>query len=302
MVELAVAEEVPRDLIVVSYSEVQAGKKCPPEHKTGYRPRWNGTPTKAAARKPGTLFPQALGVYYHSIFKGDTSQDAIVRWETFLLDYGRRAHERERFDLAEQADLVAWMIRGYVEHWAAEDAERWEPLHIEYRDVVRISDRFALKIKIDLMMRDRMSGRIWAWDHKSNANLPTEAELDLEDQFPTYRAALRLRGFDIWACMYNCGRSQRNKKTPQPLNTRFARIGINHTDDELSTFLTEFIEICERLYSPRNLKHSPRHTDSERCRYRCDLTQPCLTGRKLGDQRMYRHLQDSGFVQDFTRH
>jgi hypothetical protein len=211
------------------------------------------------------------------------------------------------------------MYEGYVEKWGLDD--RWEVLVVEYKTVVPLRyaptktgrpgrmSKFDLKMIIDLVIRDRDTGRIWIIDHKSHANLPKARELELDDQFGLYTWGLRQLGHKIFGCIYNTARTTRNKgdfqenldewhrkkaagekpgalPKQQTLDERYDRYLMNRTVPETDAAAQDALSTALNLYSKAN--RGERHTNSDTCRWKCDYTEACLLGRKTGDDREHR--------------
>jgi hypothetical protein len=131
-----------------------------------------------------------------------------------------------------------------------------------------------------------------------------------DDQFGLYVWGLRQLGKRVFGCVYNAARTlrlQEDIKVPgkTPLDQRFDRIPLYRTDKELDRIAIEAYLMAYSRYRQqadviRLGTDSPRHTDTERCSWRCDFKEACLAGRKGLDMRQF--LRDQGFVQDFSRH
>jgi hypothetical protein len=201
-------------------------------------------------------------------------------------------------------ELIGWMYEGYKEKWAEEDI-RWQVVAVEHAAEVWLPtntgrrSNFKLKMKIDLVMTDS-KGRVWIWDHKSGKNLPSQKDLELDDQFGLYMYGMRKLGYDVHALMYNAARTQRNKGE-MLLEDRFSRVAMVRTPHELETIAVEAWRTAKRTYAIKPHEEE-RNTDSERCGWRCGFTEACLLGRKTDWKRERQFLTQTGMCQDFTRH
>lgn len=303
---------------VISFSELDSFKQCPHKHALGYIERWTKDRDETTAAGRGTLWHKILDAHYTSLKNGESPRQAV-----FDLLYSFRKAGKD----PDTIDLLAWMYEGYVEKWGNDD--EWEVLRVEYKAVVPLRypsgrlSKFDLKMIVDLVVRSRTTKRVWLIDHKSHANIPKDKDLEFDDQFGLYVWGLRQIGHNVFGCVYNTARTQRNKgdfpevreewrqkraaggkagvePRPQALSDRFDRYLMTRTDREVATLADEALSTARTMYGPHN--HHERHTNSDTCKWRCDFTEACLMGRKTSNTRERQFLLDVGFRQDFTRH
>jgi len=289
---------MPTDPIVVSYSEIASFRQCPHQHKLGYKERWAG-PTTSPALLKGTLWHKVLEWHYRWLKDQPGDLDGAVRAGRQQIVQARR----EGFD--EVADLVEWMYAGYIDMYGAD--KDWEILAVEQKIEVPLltarghRSRFRLKMQIDLLVRDAaMRGKLVMVDHKSGQNLPSEAELDMADQFGLYIWGLKHVGYDMFAGLWNGARTQRNKTAGQTLESRFRRFPLARTDFELNTIATEAYATARKMWAAGEL--AERHPDKDRCKWMCQFRDACLLGRKTGEDRERRYLLDTGWSPGAERH
>lgn len=304
---------------VISFSELDSFKQCPHKHLLSYVERWTKDRDETTAAGRGTLWHKMLDAHYTSLKTGEGTPVQMVDEQLFMF---RKAGKDE-----EVLELLKWMYDGYIEQWGLD--EDWEILRIEYKAVVPLKyangrmSRFDLKMVIDLVVRDRKTGKVWLIDHKSHAALPKDKDLELDDQFGLYTWGLRELGHKVFGCVYNTARTKMNlgdkpsvreewrrKKAAgekpgaepkaQPLDARFDRYLMTRTPREVETLSLEALDTARTMYSREN-RHE-RHTNTDTCKWRCDYTEACLMGRKTSDARERVFLGDLGFRQDFTRH
>jgi hypothetical protein len=200
----------------------------------------------------------------------------------------------------EIADLIAWMFDGYEELYGCDPD--WEVLAIEEPFIIRLPtlrgrpSRFWLRLRTDLIVRIRMGARrrIWVVDHKTSVRLPSERELEIDDQFGLYTYGVRKSGWDIFGSIHNAARTQHNV-APMTFEERFGRTLMYRTDDELETIAREAFQTARNVYS-FPAETAPRSPDSDRCKWRCQFTEACLTGRKAGAKSEALFLESSGFA------
>jgi hypothetical protein len=200
---------------------------------------------------------------------------------------------------SEQQELVEWMYNGYVEHYGSDP--QWQILGVELAQVVPLLNergnrtRFRLKMKIDLVVKDRTFGGVWSIDHKSAKDLDREKTVDLDDQFGLYTWGLRQMGRPVRGSMYSGARTQRNKG-PMALDTRFSRIRMHRTDIELTNLALDAYRVARAAYSGPNQDQPYSSPNPQTCGWKCDFTDVHLAARKgIPIQPL---LRDFGFTRD----
>lgn len=301
--------------VVVSYSELDAFRQCPLKHALAYKQRWSKTHDADSPLTKGKLWHLAMEAHYRTIQKiqGELGRRIHKAEEAQVLAECALAVEPLLSDQisGEQSELqglIEWMYAGYVAHHGA-DLD-WLILGVEHSAEVPLpsvgggrSNRYYLKVKIDLVVRDRDS-RLLVVDHKTCRNLPTDKELDIDDQFGLYTAGMRALGHPVFAAMHSAARTQRNKgdqdgSNPQPLNGRFKRQVMYRTDIELDNLMTDAATTARAAWGPgSDAVYSAPNPDM--CRWRCDFLDAHLMARKGVPIRTV--LMDQGFTVNKERH
>lgn len=278
-------------IIDVSHSELDALRQCPHKHSLAFRQLWV-PPKVSQALGRGITWHKVMEMHYKAIKAGwtDTRRNkAIVKaiWDSDLDQ--------------EQMDLLAWMYDGYVERYGNDPD--WEILGIEEQGRVllpgvwRVGGEdvyFRLNFRLDLVVQTRyLKPKIWIVDHKSHKDLPKEKELDLDDQMGLYTWAKHMLDVPVFGVHYSTTRTYRHKEE-RPLDERFGRIPLFRNQTELNTIAWEAAQHFARGYDYAE-NEAPRSPDSERCRWRCPFTEPCLAGRKGVSEKGF--LQSAGFRQ-----
>lgn len=281
------------------------------KHLLAYRERWQG-PVMGEALAKGILWHNVMETHYKVLkqIQDELRAEPKLRF-TDKAKLARIADAVRPFladpksgKQSEHQELIEWMYINYVAMWGLD--EEWEVVAVEHAPVVRLlrpdgsPSNFSLKLKIDLVVRDRSTRQLWIVDHKSGKDLPTDKMLELADQFGLYAWALRQLGRPVFGELHNATRTQRNKdpktQPPEKLNKRTP---MYRTDAELNTIATEALATFELAYS-LPLGAAPRSPNEDTCRWRCDFTEICLLGRKGLD--VHGLMGEYGYVQDFTRH
>lgn len=280
------AVEVVDNPVVISFSEIDAFRQCPFKHHLAYQQRWN-----AAEDKPhlalGTAWHEILEEHYNPAGRDQAKIDRLLGYREELV--------------TPRQELLQWMYEGYVERWTAED-KAWHFEQCEFKAFCPLPNphggpsRFMLKVKIDIVATQR--GRRWLWDHKTGKSMPHSKDLDFDDQFGLYTWLMRELGYKVSGSLHNFARTQRNKGAME-MDQRFSRIVMTRTDRELDQIAREAYLTAERMWPETPGPIPERNPDSERCKWRCDYTEACLTGRKGG--RAEDMLKAHGFRQSMFR-
>lgn len=297
--------------VVVSYSEIDKSRQCLFAHELAYKERWQ-EPTMGEALAKGILWHSVLEAHYRALKAIQDQEGGGLAFtdkgkakfvfeavQPFLID--ERSGKQ-----SEHQELIEWMYKGYLECWGLDD--QWKIVAVEHAPIVPLPDprgrksRFHLKLKIDLVIKNRTTNQVWIVDHKSGRDLPNGKMLEIADQFGLYTWALRQLGRPVFGSIHNATRTQRNKdqaKNPQLPQDRNRRTPMYRTDPELDTIALEAYRQVRLAYSIP-LGEAPRSPNEDTCRWRCSFTEPCLMARKGLD--IHTMLTDFGFQQDYTRH
>jgi hypothetical protein len=300
--------------IVVSYSELDTYRQCPLKHHWAYKQRWKRPVPETSALVKGTLMHLVYETHYRVLQKYDrltVESQAKALFEAEIAVRPLLMDERTG-DQTENQELVQWIYDGYLDMYGAEPEFDIlgveQPFQLPLKDPEGNPSKFAIKGKIDLIIKDRANGSVWVLDHKSGANLPNQLDLEIDDQFGLYVWAMRESGTPVQGAIHSASRTTRNvadfpgytgKSQPQSLDQRFSRTYLNRSDVELqsiaqdawATAMNAYPEIEMPLYS------SP---DPRQCGWKCDYKEIHLLSRKGRDSN--QAMTDYGFVQDFTRH
>lgn len=309
----AVGPVTQRGVVTASYSEIDAFRQCPFKHYLAYRERWSRDPAPDSALGIGTAWHEIMATHYNAL-KGTNSladaSAAVAGWvdSKLILDVP-----------TDVLDLLVWMYSGYVQAYGGDD--QWEIVAVEHTTTVPLfgangaKTRFRLKVKVDLIVRDRKTGLIHLIDHKSGKDLPGERELELEEQFGLYELVLTRAGLRVFSTIHNATRRQRNqgdiyqpgdvgyKSTmrAQALDKRHQRTYMKRTKQELAVIEQEAVSTLSTAYS--RTPPTERHVNPDTCRWRCDFLDACWLGRRTGSNaRTVQMLAETGYQQNFARH
>ena len=292
---------------VVSYSELDTYRQCPLKHVWAYKERWRKPPTTDGALAKGSLWHLVMEDHYNVLKEGGTLNEARDKVFPYFVN-------EQSGVTTDTQDLIRWMYEGYVEQYGADD--EWEIIDVEMPFQINLPDpngepsRYDLKGKIDIVVKSRQNGLVWAVDHKSGANLPDQMDLDIDDQFGLYVWALKQLGMNPAGAVHSASRTTRNqadrpdytgKSKPQTLDQRYRRTYLNRSDTELTSLALDAWAVASNAYPTSEFKppiySSP---DPRQCGWKCDFKEVHLLARK--GKNPEQALTEYGFVQDFTRH
>lgn len=304
----------PEEQIIVSYSELDTFRQCPLKHHLSYVRRWTKPAKEGGALDKGSMWhASVMEPHYHTVKKyQDENKGRIPKGkrqqcldEAMALIKSNLIDEQTGDFISETAELVMWMYEGYVQMYGTDDDE-WRIIAIEHSIRLPLPDengnpsKYVLKAKLDLIVRDRVSGLLWVVDHKSGSNLPNKMDLEIDDQFGLYTWLMRQIGKKVQGSLHNAARTQRNKG-PMTLDSRMARTLLNRHDRELDNLALDAYYAARAAYpDDPNYRAKYSSPDPRSCGWKCDVKEPHLlmrTGRNP-DEVMIEY----GFVVNRTRH
>lgn len=302
-------------MIVVSYSELDTFRQCPLKHELAYKQRWTKEKLPGSPLARGTLWHKVMEIHY-DVLKQNPHKRGLFVTKMVVWDYlnsqieGPTKADPKKPQPPQKDDdlsLIWWMYLGYLGQWSNDPD--WEILEIEAAFELPLAPATAsrpeirLKGKIDLLVRDRTTKKIWVVDHKSGAELPNQVELDIDDQFGLYLCAARELWDNVSGCIHSASRTRTLKgdldgTKPQPLEQRFRRTLMSRTGNELANLWADARRTAEAAYDRVGPPYSA--PDPRQCRWKCDFLEPHLLMRKGVPAKTA--LTSFNLVQDFTRH
>lgn len=305
---IRVPDVVPKNAIVITYSEMDTFRQCPLKHKWSYRDRWVKPAKDGSALSRGSLWHEVMEVHYTWLQRFGDRRKADPAG--LLADIREFVHVHLLYDeQAKQTEdqvLVEWMYDGYVERYGTDP--NWEILAIESAGQVRLPvpgkpkarGRYWLRFKIDMVIRDRTTGQVWIVDHKSAKDFTRQTEIDIDDQFGLYTFALRMLGIQSFGFIRSDARTQRNKG-PMELDNRFRRLPTFRSDVELRAIAEDVYHTAVAAWGGnqqgRVWYSSPA---PDRCSWRCDFRETHLAVRKGIAEK--HALPDFGFEVNERKH
>jgi hypothetical protein len=140
----------------------------------------------------GILGHDAIAAYYLAIQRGATPGEAALEARKVL---SAAMADSATYDMEIVMD-VDRILNAYFQNNMA-DLAYWEIIEVETKHLLPITDQFDMPMRLDLMVRDRRTGKLILIDHKYTYDFWTEDDLALNVQFPKYLGALRNEGYEI---------------------------------------------------------------------------------------------------------
>lgn len=309
---------------VVSYSELSTYRSCPLKHLLSYKERWSKPPEEGSPLSKGTLWHEVMEVHYtgiQDVQQGRKTEDEAKAWIAHEL--GGLLWDQNTGEQSELQELIFWMYEGYVDKYGF-DSE-WEILGVEVKFQQRLHgpdgpSPFILKGKLDLVVRDRKTKKIWVVDHKSGANLPVEEDLDMNDQFALYIWLLNTAGIPVIGAIHSANRTTMNagdrkenqdengvplkaSTKKQTLDQRMKRTLMARGKRELDNVARDAWATAANAYPEAvGLEPLPVYSnpDTMPFTWRYEWRDVYLMARKGRDVRVA--LKELGFEQNFERH
>ena len=301
--------------IVVSYSELDTYRQCPLKHHILYGQRWTKPAKEGSALDKGSRYHMVMEEHYRLIKayqdehnhknpkegsqeEADLLEVCAIAVKELLWDPQRGAW----YD--DVAELIWWMYQGHVANYGT--MPEWRIMAVEHQIITPLRDergrrtRYHLKAKLDLIIRERGTSGLWVVDHKSAGNLPSDFELDIDDQFGLYTWAMREVGKAVIGSLHACNRTQRNK-TPMTFEQRMKLTYLNRDEVELTNIALDAYNVAWNAHPPEG--KGPKgysSPDPRQCGWKCDLKEPHLLMRR--GRKPAEVLREYGFTINRTRH
>jgi hypothetical protein len=253
-----------------SWTELSTYRQCPHKHKLQYVDGW---------RPEQTSRPLTMGIAWHTIMEAhyqglivDDLAGSLEKIIKILEDWDARKPEGPNHEIG---TTLAWMYDGYRKRWDVED-KQWEIIDVEGEIEFELPSGIMLYGRYDLVIR--LGKRfIWVVDHKGNKTLPSQKELDLDDQTALYIEGVRRQlKLPVRGAIINSARTDKLKR-PMELRERYGRYPIHRTDNEIAMIVKEADATAVKS---KNDPERERHPDPQNCKWRCEYMEGCLGGRR----------------------
>jgi hypothetical protein len=301
--------------IIVSYSELDTFRQCPLKHYLGYTLRYTKPSKEGSALDKGSRYHLVMEEHYRLVkayqdeHNGKNPKPNSAEYDDLMeackIECHKLVWDPIKGDYIDAvADLIWWMYEGHLSNYGLMDD--WRIRAIEHQIITPLRDqngrrsRYHLKAKLDLIVRDRTTGGLWVVDHKSGQNLPSQMELEIDDQFGLYTWAMREVGKPVIGSLHAANRTQRNK-SEMTFDQRMALTYLNRDEVELHNLALDAYYVARAAHPPKSQERARYSSpDPRSCGWKCDFKEPHLImrrGRNPGDV-----MREYGFKIDRTRH
>lgn len=158
-------------MYIVRGSEMQDFLRCRLRWKyawvDGFRPK-----TVNGKLFFGTLFHKFAEIFYNHLnaCEVEVAKDCAVK--TMLqLAQETDTSGMEQVEYDELIDLVTKVADNYVSQWGHMDEDNWEVIATELNFMIPLTDTIGYEGTIDLLVRNRLDGKLYPVDHKTTSSL-----------------------------------------------------------------------------------------------------------------------------------
>lgn len=213
---------------VLTISKLKTFRECARKHKLKYVDLWEPT-TRPERLGFGSLFHVGLETFWGAIKEGFNVATAMDLGVQKILDKASDEVE-DKFVRV----IVLELFRGYCVSWS-KDVDRYEILAVEAKftsdlinpESMRASQTFALEGKIDLIVREKLTGRTLLVEHKTTSEDVSDdaatywSRLTMDPQLSTYVVGALALGHAIDAIIYDvAAKPQLRPQKATPVESR----------------------------------------------------------------------------------
>lgn len=279
-----------RKLMNWSLSAFQDWQQCEEKYYLKHVRQLKST-AKAPPLERGIILHDYMEVYYQALKDRKPADDAHVLGMEKLHSHTERVDiasaaayyagdEEMALELRSMPEQVEDIAQRYYRIRGKGDADRFQIVAIERWLRMKITSSAISNSKVDLVTRDRNTGRTYLWEHKTTGNVPSSAFRIRDLQTSLYARALSRETddttkklFKIDAIMWNYLRTKapaiphQNKSTKaNPVGALSKAVSIDTTWEkyadrivELGLDYEDYVDIYERLRDAETTVFFPRY-------------------------------------------
>ena len=213
----------------ISQSKLKTFRRCPKQYEYKYIEGLE--PIRKSV-------PLALGNWIHSLL------ESHYKGEDWLETYGDLVHKfngllgEEKEHYGDLPGIAARLMNGYTDFWEEED-KNLEVISVEEDFEVSITGGLLFKFKPDMIVRDKRTGIVSCWDHKSNKALPNTEWRNTDIQSTLYLWALNEMDIHVDQFVFNYIRTKPPTVPRMTKAGRMSKVKIETDYPTLKTFIEE---------------------------------------------------------------
>lgn len=173
------------DTFVASNSRLNTFSRCKNKYRYKYVEGWERKERRIQLER-GTWLHRLLQVYYGG---GDWIEEHKKLTKAFY-----ELFEEERIDLGDMPRDCLRIMRAYLRTYR-DDFKRYNVVDIELDETVTLRNGMRMRIIVDLILEDRRTGLLFAWDHKSRDKFADGDSMILDPQLTRYYRGLEILGY-----------------------------------------------------------------------------------------------------------
>lgn len=268
-------------LIKTSHSEIMSFDRCQFAHDLSYRQQWQKKEKKANLAI-GTIYHECLAIHY-----SNPGQDTVALIKDYLKLCVQQWKEEVHGTDLNNLNIAGRLAIRFVEDFAAYADRDWDIVDVEKYVEVDIKTPkgrpYTLCGVIDRLAIHKENRKLWVVEGKTvgQGKFWSDIEILMDAQTPTYAAALREMGLDVFGIVYDMANTyQYAKPQEQPIEKFFQRKKTYRTPTELDNFLIETgRQVDIMIEAKENPDFIPRRSLKRDCAG-CFFQEPCLLSMK----------------------
>lgn len=297
------------DTRLISGSEVKAYQSC--QKKWWYEYRLKVIPKKLSdGLFKGIVGHDALSAYYRAIMEGKSLDEARMMMNlriseeysknTLLMTQGL-VHPRIMAERVKLIGKISAILDEYLKEYAESDFANYEVVEVEH---MHVSDNF-MAMRLDLLLRSRLNGKLVLMDHKFVGEFYSEAQLIANSQLPLYmRVVIGGREEEISHGILNEIKTRKSKGDDGEPEFDFERPIIEYDEAVAESLARDQAKVTEEIrnkYRIKGLKESRdaciRSLSDYTCKF-CHAKTACLIYDLRGDEGGMRAIIDAEYEEN----
>lgn len=134
------------------------------------------------------------GSWIHSLLQTYYDGEDWKAEHKFLTRKFNNLFEEQREELGDLPTECLRIMKSYLRYYP-DDFERFVVVDSEMDEIVELPNGVRLQIIVDLIMEDRQTGLLWAWDHKTRKSFADSDSMIMDPQLTLYYTGLEMMGY-----------------------------------------------------------------------------------------------------------